>query len=191
MGVIENADKVYARGEPAEGRCSVQHEQGQVLLLDFWATWCPPCQRPMAHNQEMLEKRGGDWGHKVRLIGLSIDKDVEKLKNHIVDKKWTSVEHYHVRNDVCTGDKEYGVKGVPHVLLVDTHGSIVFMGHPATRDLEKDIDALLKGETLTGKGTETSDAPSQGTADGRESCPSEKVSAFANNTKEWVSGMKE
>ena len=57
----------------SEAERFVEHKQGQVILLDFWATWCPPCQKPMAHNQEMLEKRGSDWGDKVRLIGLSID----------------------------------------------------------------------------------------------------------------------
>jgi len=56
-----------------EGKTEVKHEAGQVLLLDFWATWCPPCQKPMAHNQDMLEKRGDDWGANVRLLGLSID----------------------------------------------------------------------------------------------------------------------
>lgn len=38
------------------------------------------------------------------------------------------------------------------MLLVDTHGKIVFMGHPANRKIEEDIDKLLKGETLTGAG---------------------------------------
>jgi len=98
----------------------------------------------------MLEKRGGDWGDRVRLIGLSIDQDYNKLVSHIEEKNWTKVEHYHVRNGKCTADNEYGVQGVPHVLLVDTNGTIVFMGHPASRKLEEDIDALLAGKTLEG-----------------------------------------
>lgn len=136
MGVIENADKVCVGKEMCEGKTEVTHKAGQVLLLDFWATWCPPCQKPMAHNQEMLEKRGSDWGDNVRFLGLSIDQDVNKLKTHIEDKKWKSIEHYHVSNGSCTADKDYGVQGVPHVLLVDTDGVIVFMGHPASRQIE-------------------------------------------------------
>lgn len=47
----------------------------------------------------------------------------------------------------------YGVNGVPHVLLLDTKGRIVFKGHPATRkSLEDDFNTLLKGEALTGDG---------------------------------------
>ena len=56
-----------------EEKINLEHKEGEVWLVDFWATWCPPCQKPMAHNQEMLEKRATDWGSNVRIIGISID----------------------------------------------------------------------------------------------------------------------
>jgi len=47
-------------------------------------------------------------------------------------------------------------------MLIDTKGNIAFKGHPANRpDLEKDFDALLKGETLTGKGCGAAEAPKE------------------------------
>ena len=46
----------------------------------------------------------------------------------------------------------YEVRGIPHVILIDKEGKIAFSGHPSKRDLEKDIDVLLKGEKLTGDG---------------------------------------
>ena len=52
----------------------LEHQQGQVWLIDFWATWCPPCQGPMAHNQEMLTKYADNDAWKcVRIIGISLD----------------------------------------------------------------------------------------------------------------------
>ena len=71
MGLIENVG--FITGNETT---TIKHEPGQVILLDFWATWCPPCQKPMAHNQEMLEKHAalGDWKN-VRIIGLSRDQD--------------------------------------------------------------------------------------------------------------------
>jgi len=29
---------------------NLEHKEGEVWLIDFWATWCPPCQGPMGHN---------------------------------------------------------------------------------------------------------------------------------------------
>jgi thiol-disulfide isomerase/thioredoxin len=62
---------------------SIEHKPGQVFLIDFWATWCPPCQAPMAHNQKLLEQNGERWGDKVRIIGISIDKTVEAVVKHV------------------------------------------------------------------------------------------------------------
>jgi len=56
----------------------------------------------MAHNQHMLETRASDWGDKVRIVGLSVDQDMDALKNHVEEQKWLKIEHYNVKNGVCT-----------------------------------------------------------------------------------------
>jgi len=107
----------------------------------------------MAHNQEMLTKNKEKWGDNVRIVGLSIDNSPDIVKNHVESKGWKAVEHYHVRNGECKASETYGSGGVPHVFLVDKQGKIVFMGHPSSRNLEKDINDLLDGKTLSGEGT--------------------------------------
>jgi thiol-disulfide isomerase/thioredoxin len=76
-------------------KTSIKHNEGEVILIDFWATWCPPCQAPMAHNQKMLEDNAEKWGGKVRIVGVSIDQGTETVNKHVDSKKWGLVEHYH------------------------------------------------------------------------------------------------
>jgi len=135
-----------------DGAAELPHVPGQVLLVDFWATWCPPCQAPMQHNVDMLAQRAADWKDKVRIIGISIDQTKDAVNTHVAAKKWESVEHYHRAESDCS--KVYSVRGVPHVMLIDKDGKIAFKGHPANRaNLEQDLDDLAAGKTLTGEGT--------------------------------------
>ncbi len=82
----------------------------------------------------MLEHHGERWGDKVRILGISIDQTVEAVAKHVKAKKWEKVEHFH--RGGSTADTDYGVQGVPHVVLIDTNGKIVYVGHPASRNLE-------------------------------------------------------
>lgn len=111
----------------------------------------------------MLTHHGARWGDKVRIIGISIDQTVPPVVKHVKAKKWEKVEHFHRAGS--SADNEYGVKGVPHVALIDTNGKVAFIGHPAERNIEQDIETLLKGESLKGV---SGGAPSGGEADNEE-----------------------
>jgi len=109
----------------------------------------------MKHNHEMLTKNKETWGDKVRIIGLAIDVSGPVVAAHIGEKGWAAgiVEHYCVNNGICLAQEIYGAGGVPHVFLVDKTGKIVFKGHPATRNLEDDINSLLEDKELSGENT--------------------------------------
>lgn len=110
---IEDVTKIESPEEPVK----LEHTQGEVWLLDFWATWCPPCQAPMAHNVSML-KENPDWAEKkIRIIGLSIDQAAEAVVKHVEAKEWGTVEHYWRAKSKCS--ETYSVRGVPHVMLID------------------------------------------------------------------------
>ena len=105
----------------------------------------------------MLQTHAKDWEGKVRIIGMSLDHSSIVVEKHVEAKKWTSIEHYHIRNGKCQADRIFGVKGIPMVLLVDKSGTIVFAGHPNKRkNLEADIEALVRGEQLNAEGEKKS-----------------------------------
>ena len=140
----------------------------------------------------MLDRKGKEWGDRVRFIGLSIDNDVDTVRKEVKKKKWEEIEHYHVKNGKCTAYEDYGIQGVPSALLVDLHGKIVFMGHPESRPkLEQDIDKLLKDEKLTGEGTKGTGADDEEDSGSKKVATTEEILKFKSDTAEWVTKVKD
>ncbi len=92
--------------------------KGKVVLVNFWATWCPPCQKEMP-DLEALSKRFADQGFVVLAIS---DEEADKVKPFIAERKIT----YPILLD--PGDKvqqEFKVEGIPKSFVYDREGRLV------------------------------------------------------------------
>ena len=120
--------------------------RGQVVMIDFWATWCGPCQAPMAHNNELVAKHA-DWNGKAVILGVSIDKTEEVVAKHVKEKGWTNVRQTWIDEPGAGGESKplrtYGINAIPRIALLDKEGKVVFFGRPAGIDIEKKINELI------------------------------------------------
>ena len=96
--------------------------RGKYVLLDFWASWCPPCRR---ENPNVVKAFQAYKDKNFTVIGISLDKDKAKWLKGIADDNltWTHL------SDLKYWDSEipalYGVRAIPSNLLLDPEGVII------------------------------------------------------------------
>lgn len=126
--------------ETVDGK-SVNWEEfkGKVVLVDFWATWCPPCVRGVPDLIE-LQKAHGDKG--LAIIGVSLDDSSTPVKKFLKDK---SVNYTVVMGNEEITEKFGGIEAIPTAFLIDRLGKIVWQhrGLANKADIEKQIAELL------------------------------------------------
>lgn len=93
---------------------------GKTVLIDFWATWCPPCVESLPYLQTMYEELGGD---DLVFIGISIDAPGAKEQiKRMVDRFNLTYNIGH--NDDSLIAIAYGARSIPTLIVVDAEGVI-------------------------------------------------------------------
>ncbi len=115
--------------------------RGKVVVLDFWATWCPPCRASIPVLNRIYQRFHGEG---VKVMGVSIDdgsKDIRDfLKTHQI--------LYKVLWDNKNIADAYNVQSIPNVFVIDKNGVIRdhHLGFSADEfdELSGEIQGLLK-----------------------------------------------
>ena len=120
---------------------SLSDYRGEVVILDFWATWCPPCKAEIPGFVNLYNKYD-DQG--LEIIGISLDRD-----------GWTAVrpflKEYDVEYPIGLGTQQivenYGnIRSIPTTFVIDTKGEIrrKYVGYKEDSVFEKDFQELIK-----------------------------------------------
>jgi thiol-disulfide isomerase/thioredoxin len=104
---------------------------GKVAVIDFWATWCPPCRATIPHLNELAEKFRED----AVCIGLSNEKP-DRFRGGLRKYRLRMDGfRYHLALDPSGRmQRAVGVRGIPHVIVMSSDWVVRWQGHPATLD---------------------------------------------------------
>ncbi len=113
--------------------------KGKPVLIDFWATWCPPCRAAIPE----IEKLHKNYGRKgLVVLGISSDQGGwDAVKSFVVEYGIT----YRILKGTDDIFDSYQVRTIPMVVLLNKEGRIVkrYLGFGGEDELEKDVKALL------------------------------------------------
>jgi thiol-disulfide isomerase/thioredoxin len=114
---------------------SLKGLKGKVVVVEFWATWCPPCRTAIPHLVKLYEENKAKG---LVMVSLS-DEPKAKVEPFMKQYKMSYI--------VGAGSKtiaQYGVRGIPAAFVLDREGSVVWSGHPMSPQFTATVKKLLE-----------------------------------------------
>lgn len=122
----------------------VPDPEGRVVVLKFWATWCPFCRSDVPSLTKLFERQD-HMG--VRVISVSVDEDVKALREFVRKKPvpYPVIAAYEAAGTPASKiPARYRAKGLPTYVIIDGTGAILKRFSGSVMASKTDLDAILK-----------------------------------------------
>ncbi len=133
LGVDLNGEKVKA-----------SDHLGKLIVISFWATWCPPCRRELPIIDNLQRIVGKD---KLSVFAVNFGESRRTYKKFIKQISEANLTFTHDKKG-RTGKKVYGIKGIPHMVIVNHEGKIAQIhsgyGDETLNNLVDEMNTLLR-----------------------------------------------
>jgi thiol-disulfide isomerase/thioredoxin len=118
-------DIVSKTPEGNEAKLSDYAGKGKYVLVDFWASWCPPCRKEMPLMVELYNQYKDK---NFEIVGYSLDKDEQAWKQGIADLNMTWPQLSDCAYWQSVPVQVYDIHGIPNTVLIDPNGKIIEKG---------------------------------------------------------------
>ncbi len=140
----ENPAASFAKHAPAftvtaldGSKFTLDEMGGRVVLVDFWATWCGPCNEELPHMKKIAKEFAGQ---PLVILSVSWDDDAAKWKDFIAKNEMTWMQYRDADHELS---KRFGVDAIPHYFTIDSDGVLTSEMMGSGSDVEGKLKKLV------------------------------------------------
>ena len=126
---------------------SLSDYKGQIIFLNFWATWCPPCREELPYIEELYREYQEAGDDSVAFVGVTFpglgsEKDVEGVKAFLTENDYTFPVLMDESADLA---ESYYITAFPTTFIIEADGNVLgYIPGGMTKDIMEDVIAQAK-----------------------------------------------
>ena len=140
--VVGSAAPPLSLAKTVKGKEPKPEDRSKSYVVEFWATWCPPCRTSIPHLTELQKKHP-----KIPFIGVT-DEDIKDVEPFVADMG-AKMDYIVALDKNKETNKDWmqaaGEEGIPAAFIV-VEGKIAFIGHPMSPEFESTLQQVSTGK---------------------------------------------
>jgi len=124
-------------------RFSSSSLHGEVAVINFWGSWCPPCRVETPEFQQVYSEQSG---RGVAFLGINVKDDEQLAKAFLTSHDITYPSLFDPRGEVALAFRDYPANAIPSTIVLDREGRVaaVYTATVTQQDLRTVLDSVAK-----------------------------------------------